>query len=68
MMKIIFWNCQGVATNRFFCYLKMFETSILVLMETRINGMKANKIIKRSENDHSYRVETHGFSGGIWIL
>ncbi|XP_050238477.2 uncharacterized protein LOC126687968 [Mercurialis annua] len=45
-----------------------YNPSLVVLVEPRISGPKADKVIKRSGFDFSHRVEAQGFSGGIWIL
>ncbi|XP_039000720.1 uncharacterized protein LOC120126657 [Hibiscus syriacus] len=41
---------------------------VVVLLETRISGMTADKDIRAFGFQNSFRVEAHGFSGGIWIL
>ncbi|KAE8689105.1 hypothetical protein F3Y22_tig00110943pilonHSYRG00004 [Hibiscus syriacus] len=41
---------------------------IFVLLETRISGVVADKVIRNLGFYNSFRVEVHGFSGGIWIL
>ncbi|KAH9697020.1 reverse transcriptase domain-containing protein [Citrus sinensis] len=48
--------------------VKNYNPSMVVLMEPRISGVKADEFIKNSGFDHSHRVEAVGFSGGIWIL
>ncbi|KAK8508979.1 hypothetical protein V6N12_016823 [Hibiscus sabdariffa] len=37
-------------------------------METHISGACADKVIQRLRFYHSFRIEVHGFSGGIWIV
>lgn len=73
MIKSIFvWNCQGAASKKFqstLCsLLQGHKPTILILVEPRISGLKADKTIRKINYPHSYRVEAVGFSGGIWIL
>ncbi|KAL4333154.1 hypothetical protein GQ457_07G014860 [Hibiscus cannabinus] len=43
--------------------------SVLVaLFEPRISGSRASSVIRKLGFPKSFRVEAHGFSGGIWIL
>ncbi|KAL4272914.1 hypothetical protein GQ457_13G010250 [Hibiscus cannabinus] len=44
------------------------QLDIVAVMEPRISGRTADNFIKRSSFEFSYRVEAHGFSGGIWVL
>lgn len=41
---------------------------MLIIIEPRISGVKADKITSKLGYDYSYRVEAKGFSGGIWLL
>ena len=69
MISIMYWNAQGVASadfRRFFrTIVKNYKPSLVVLMEPRISGVKADDFIKKSGFDHSHRVEAVGFSGGV---
>ncbi|XP_050216415.1 uncharacterized protein LOC126667478 [Mercurialis annua] len=62
----------GAASSNFIRTLKSFQDcynpSLLVIVEPRIAGIKADKVIKQSRFEFSHRVEARGFSGGIWIL
>ena len=51
---------------RDFCLKYAF--SILALMETRISGERADKVIRRIGFDGCYKVEANGFTGAIWVL
>ncbi|KAK8685617.1 hypothetical protein V6N13_041617 [Hibiscus sabdariffa] len=42
--------------------------NVIALLETRISGKKANKVIQSHGFTHSYRVEATRFSVGIWIM
>ncbi|KAI9096746.1 hypothetical protein K1719_025925 [Acacia pycnantha] len=71
-MSIITWNCQGASDKKFPSIFKFFVANykpvIFVLVEPRISGPRADKVIKKLGFLHSHRVEASGFSGGIWIL
>lgn len=71
-MSIITWNCQGASNKKFPSIFKSFAINykavIFVLVEPRISGSQADKVIKKLGFQHSHRVEASGFSGGIWIL
>ncbi|KAL4348482.1 hypothetical protein GQ457_17G005590 [Hibiscus cannabinus] len=72
MVKIIFWNVQGAldpVVLRSFRLLNRAKTpDIVAVFEPRISGGAADRFIRRSNFEFSYRVEAQGFSGGIWIL
>ena len=42
--------------------------TIFVITETRIDGNRANDIIRRLPLDGAYSIETLGHAGGIWLL
>ncbi|GMJ08906.1 hypothetical protein HRI_004559800 [Hibiscus trionum] len=41
---------------------------MVALFEPRVSGRLANHIISRFGFANSYRMEAHGFSGGLWLL
>ncbi|KAL4325459.1 hypothetical protein GQ457_11G029450 [Hibiscus cannabinus] len=47
---------------------EVVDPNIVALKETGVNGRKVDRIITCHGFPSSYRVETNGFSGGIWIL
>ena len=71
-VSILFWNVQGPGSpsfRRIFATLvKSYNPTIVVILEPRISGSKADEFIKKSGFDRSHRVEATGFSEGIWIL
>ena len=71
-MIIIMWNCQGASQPKFLAVLKAMihdhKPDILTIVEPRISGSKADKIIRKLNFPFSHRVEASGFSGGIWLL
>lgn len=66
------WNCQGVAKVGFKhvlkSFVKIYKPILVALLEPRITGMKAEKVIKSLGFKYSHRVEVVGFSGGIWLM
>ena len=71
-ISIMYWNVQGAVSanfqRSFRTIIKNYNPSMVVLMEPRISGVKADEFIKKSRFDQSHRVEAVGFSGGIWLL
>lgn len=71
-MSIITWNCQGASDKRFPPVFKSLVTNhnpdIFVLVEPRVSGATADKVIKKLRFPNSHRVEASGYSGGIWVL
>ena len=47
---IFIWNCQGANGSKFvrtmLCFLDKYKPKILVLLEPRISGFKADRVIK----------------------
>ncbi|KAI9070629.1 hypothetical protein K1719_047409, partial [Acacia pycnantha] len=62
----------GAASKSFASVLKelryRYNVDIVVILEHRISGSPATKIIKSWGFTFSRRVEAVGFSGGIWVL
>lgn len=69
---IFCWNCKDCFSPKFIAICKQFVRShkprILILLETWINGEKANKVIRRLGFQFNIQQDAEGFSGGIWIL
>ncbi|KAI9111887.1 hypothetical protein K1719_017577 [Acacia pycnantha] len=72
MMKILIWNCRGAANKGVATVIrnmkKRYRLYVVVILEPRISGGHATKVIRSWGFNHSTRVEADGFSGGIWIL
>ncbi|GMI71930.1 hypothetical protein HRI_000862300 [Hibiscus trionum] len=70
-LKIICWNVQGCGDLRFLPAAKQFlrdcKPDLVVFVEPRISGRRANSVIFALSFPHSYRIEAIGFSGGIWV-
>ncbi|XP_028796894.1 uncharacterized protein LOC114752327 [Neltuma alba] len=66
------WNCQGAASSKFYRVLKSllqgYKPDVVVLVEPRISGAKADQVIRKIGYQNSHRVEAVGYSGGIWLL
>lgn len=72
MINIISWKCWG-AGARYFPHLVQdlklnYNVHILTIVETRVSGKRAEKIISKPGLSNNYRVEATGFSGRIWLL
>ncbi|KAI9085757.1 hypothetical protein K1719_032171 [Acacia pycnantha] len=65
-------NDRGVAGKGIAAVIRdmkrRYKVDIVVILETRINGKQATKVIKGWGFQHSCRMEVEGSSGGIWIL
>lgn len=71
-MSIFIWNCQGAGSPAFLSAFRFLldkhKPNLVVLLEPRISGSKANSFIRKSRISNSHRVEANGFSGEIWLL
>lgn len=45
-----------------------FKTAIILLMKLKINGERADDVFRRLGMDRWIRLESVGFSGGVWCL
>ncbi|KAI9090707.1 hypothetical protein K1719_028560 [Acacia pycnantha] len=65
-------ECSGAASKGVAAVIREFKfrykVNMIVLLEPRISGRHADKVIKSWGFRHSVRMEAEGFSGGIWIL
>lgn len=72
MIKILVWNSRGAASKGFAAVLRelrlRYKVDLVVILEPRISGSPATRIIKNWGFKHSFRMEAEGFSGGIWLL
>lgn len=72
LMNLATWNCRGAGAPIFIRHLKdMVRTNqigIIAVLEPRVSGPTAQKIIKRTGFLGSAVVEACGFAGGIWLL
>lgn len=72
MDNLLFWNCRGAGNKHFpgliRDYVKLYNLCFLAILEPRISGPKANRVIANLDFDGIFRVEAIGFTGGIWCL
>ncbi|KAG8472266.1 hypothetical protein CXB51_034472 [Gossypium anomalum] len=70
--RILVWNCQGAGHPKFHRFLKEylrdFDPDIVILVETRVSGRKADCVVGKIGLPYSYRIEARGFAGGIWVM
>ncbi|KAK8607450.1 hypothetical protein V6N13_053185 [Hibiscus sabdariffa] len=70
-IKILCWNVQGCGDIHFLPAAKQFlqdnKHDVVVFVELRIRGRRANSIISSLGFPNSHRVEANGFAGGIWV-
>lgn len=70
--KLLVWNCQGCAHTHFNRilkeYVREFDVDVVVLLETRISGLRAKSVNMNLGFDYSHRVEAKGFTGGIKVM
>ena len=71
-MNILIWNYRGAMKPTFKKIVLDLEEwhnpAIFVITETRIDGSRANDIIRRVPFDGAYSTETIGHAGGIRLL
>lgn len=71
-MIVISWNCQGIGNRETVRVAKnmisFHQPDVFVLLEPRISGVRAHKVCKELKFDDWARVESIGFSGGIWLF
>ncbi|CAN1187241.1 Putative ribonuclease H protein At1g65750 [Linum perenne] len=70
--NIFSWNCRGAASKSFITAFKSYANivnfSIAVIVEPKISGHKAEKVIWKMGFASSFRSDAIGFSGGVWLL
>ncbi|KAI9126645.1 hypothetical protein K1719_002241 [Acacia pycnantha] len=66
-MSLITWNCQGAFDKKFPSIFKALvfncKPDVFVIVEPRISGTKADRIIKKLGFQFSHRVEATAFFG-----
>lgn len=72
MTNIVAWNCRGARAQSFPSLVRdlkvRFNIHILFIVEPRVSGERAKRVISRLGFSKDYRVEAEEFSRGIWIL
>ncbi|EOY24337.1 Uncharacterized protein TCM_015965 [Theobroma cacao] len=68
-LKVLVWNCQGAGDRGFPHFAndlqRIHNISIMILLEPRISGTNADKVIRSIKFDRSHKVEAIDFSGGF---
>ena len=71
-MIVSCWNCRGAASRSFARILhdivKKYGINVMCLLEPRISGIKADRVVKKLGFSNWWRVEATGYAGGIWVL
>ncbi|KAJ4847776.1 hypothetical protein Tsubulata_003312 [Turnera subulata] len=66
------WNCQGARKKQFKRHFKELcrtqRPKITVVVEPRVSGSVAERIISGLGYNCSHRVEARGFADGIWLM
>ena len=72
IMNILIWNCRGAMKPTFkkivLDLVEWHQPIIFVITETRIDGPRADEVIRKLPFDEAYSTETIGYAGGIWLL
>ncbi|KAJ8420945.1 hypothetical protein Cgig2_023221 [Carnegiea gigantea] len=71
-ISIMVWNCQGAASRLFLNtlaeLLRRYASAILALVEIKVSGSSAESVCRKLNFNGLYKVDAHGFQGGIWVL
>ncbi|KAJ8447113.1 hypothetical protein Cgig2_022842 [Carnegiea gigantea] len=71
-LKMLIWNTQGAGSRKFLRTLKehvrMQRPQIMALLETHVNGHRADDVCRKIGFRHHFHVQARGFCGGIWLL
>lgn len=72
IMNILIWNCKGAMKPNFkkiaLDLVEWHQPAIFIITKTRIDGQRADDIIRGLPFDGAYSTETIGFARGIWLL
>lgn len=70
-MKILAWNHRGAGSSRFGRalrqYFRDYNPDIVIILEPRISGSQAARVMRRFRDFSKEKVDAQGFSGGIWL-
>lgn len=71
-MNSMIWNCRGAGGRNFSNlirdYVRIYKLDFVAILEPRVSGHTADRIINKIGLFEGARVEAYGFSGGIWCL
>lgn len=68
MMKMLFWNSRGAGNRRFLRNAKDMlcseKPSVFAVVEPRISGVKARRMVKKLKFSNHCIADPVGFAGG----
>ncbi|XP_061373379.1 uncharacterized protein LOC133315733 [Gastrolobium bilobum] len=71
-MNVFIWNCRGAVKRQFRSTFNRFKikykVGVAAILEPRVSGEKAIRVINKLGFSNHIVVDAHGFSGGIWLL
>ncbi|KAL8153455.1 hypothetical protein V2J09_011215 [Rumex salicifolius] len=71
-ISMVFWNTRGVGNAIFLSsineLIRLHDISIIVLVETRVSRLRADRICGQIGFNGALHVDVQGFVGGIWLL
>lgn len=71
-MNSLIWNCRGVGGRHFASLVRylvnIYQLDFIAILEPRISGPSANRVIQKIGLLEGARVDACRFSGGIWCL
>ncbi|CAN1247422.1 hypothetical protein LINPERPRIM_LOCUS6319 [Linum perenne] len=66
MIKVFYWNCRGAShtnfSTSFKSYRSNFKPNIVILVESRVSGIIADKVCRTLGFEEIRRIKTIGFS------
>lgn len=69
---MLVWNCRGAGDHHFPSLIrdcsKIYRLSFFAILEPRISGIRADKVIDKFGFSGAVRVDAVGFAGGIWCF
>ncbi|XP_061351869.1 uncharacterized protein LOC133296831 [Gastrolobium bilobum] len=71
-MNLMTWNCRGAGKKQFKStfrrFRKKYKVGVAAILEPRVSGDIALKIIRSLEYPSYIISEANGFAGGVWIV
>lgn len=70
-MNCLIWNCRGTGGKDFPMFIRdstrIYKLDFVALLEPRISGTIAERVINKFGFANCVKVEAEGFSGGLWF-
>lgn len=71
-MNCFIWNCRGARGRNFHNLVRectrIYHLDFVAILEPRISGITAERVIRKIGMIEGARIDAVGFSGGIWCL